>query len=998
MESKRIEELNSKLEKMEQIMGNEGKNLSFDSIIVDCDHDYAVIKARKIAEGICRYVVIANRLIKDNNSIRNATLEVYLKQFMRTREDLFPRGIIINIETIQKYGNYGGHYQTGEEISENDVDICLSALITILNWFNDEYDMSALDKENVLKSEDLKVTIHEDNRKGDIKKDNIPVEEQVDESLTQENLINRIILLSQKYAYNIYERINTTEKYNLFCRLANKMFSNSVNIYNHGKKTEELENTVEYVYNQLRSGQRIIRVNGLPGAGKNMLLQLVFYRMINELELGSKLIPIYVSVNYYEKLVYQTGDVRLQVYNAMKKDIGFYLEYMTSHSEYEPVFFVDAVREHQISDIFVENVFSDLVKSLGKVRKLVSVDTGLVKNRSRIKKVIPLTVGDDGSCRIEFHQVAINNKIQAMEFIDCVLKMYEYEMSAGEIYEALKALKYSEIDIFLVRLLTKEMFHNMNYESVAIAEIYEKMALAEYLGDEQQLLYVSENIFKYVFDPAYVMSEREVIGQIWSLAHKHHSFMEFLIAYYFVNKVKNYRCEDGYEFFSVMLTAMANQFVASFLKSDYSLQETMVSFVNEKYITFNTQQKSNAAYWMGRITYKNLSNTAMTFLTSEFSKLKMLVKTNNKNNQENLDNHFLFRSVCTGLLLHGQANMMDEYLCVVITNDIANALNRGATIEYFGNAFQIAAHNTYYLDTDINIGERAIIVLDERIEGALYRRNGKFVENNLVTMLTILQARIQNKSKKLRFDISPYVKKAIEYLNVYKTKPQNVASSKILMYFESIKEDLERYLSEAQFDVGPLVYNKYRGLKDVKRTQWLARDIYDPESVSEHSFSAWLMAALFLPEEHNVDGYIKKEILDMILIHDMAEAELGDRVLSLNEPTKELEEQNYIMKKLFLKGTYPDIANLTYYYNVWTGYYNCLNINAKVARDVNLVQTVYTFLEYYSKYENQFRDSDLESWMAEKDNLITDIGYDLFERLILGNSDFVKILSKRKNN
>ena len=339
MESKKIEELNSKLEKMEQIMGTEGKNLSFDSIIVDCDHDYAVIKARKIAEGICRYVVVANRLIKDNNSIRNATLEVYLKQFMRTREDLFPRGIIINIETIQKYGNYGGHYQTGEEISENDVDICLSALITILNWFNEEYDMSALDKETAPKSKDLKVPKHEDNRKEDANKDRMSVEGQVAESMTQENLIKCIILLSQKYAYNIYERINTTEKYNLFCGLANRMFSNSVDIYNHGKKSEKLENTVEYLYNQICSGQRIIRVNGLPGAGKNMLLQLVFYRMISELKSGSNLIPIYVSVNYYEKLVYQADDVRLQVYNAMKKDIGFYLDYMSTHSEYEPVFF-----------------------------------------------------------------------------------------------------------------------------------------------------------------------------------------------------------------------------------------------------------------------------------------------------------------------------------------------------------------------------------------------------------------------------------------------------------------------------------------------------------------------------------------------------------------------------------------------------------------------------------------------------------------------------------
>lgn len=993
-----FEILNSSLDTMKRIMGIEGKKLNFDPVIVECDSDYAVIKARKTVEGICRYLVVANHLIKDDNSIRNATLEVYLKQFIRVRDDLFPKNIVINIETIQKYGNYGGHFQTGAGISESDVNICLSALMHILDWFNKEYDLSLFSEEEMIfPSSHRKEEKEKDVEKKDKKISGEPIdkEENIHVNMSREEIIKYITELSTKYAYNLYDRISDYESYCCFCRLADKIFQINTHVFSYGTEVKNVGKLSEYLYDRIMSAHKIIRVTGLPGAGKNMLLQMVFYKLLYEFEKGgSQYLPFYVSVNYYEKLVYKSGDVKKQVYDAMYKDMVYYLDYLSLHPEYEPILFIDAIREHQISDVMVENVFNELIRPLGKTRKIVSIDTGLVKNRARLKKVIPVIVGDDGSCQIQFSSVSTNNKVQAIEFIDCVLKMYEYEMSAGEIFEALKALKYSEIDIFLVRLLTKEMFRNMKFDMVTISEIYEKMALSEYSGDEQELLYVSENIYHYTFNSAFFMENREKIGRIWSLAHKHHSFMEFLIAYYFVNRVKRYAFSEDYDFFRVMLTSMANQFVGSFLRNDYSLQEMMAAFVNEKYVMFDIQQKSNAAYWMGRITYKNLSNSALTFLTSEFSKLKMLVKTNNKNNQDNLDNHFLFRSVCTGLLLHGQANMMDEYLCIVVTNDIANALNRGTTIEYFGDQYQMAAHNTYYLDTDITTGERAIFALSERIEGALYRRNGKFVENNLVTMLTLLQARIQNKSKKLKFDIVPYVKKAIEYLDIYKTKPQNVASAKIMIYFDSVREDLENYLKADRFDVAPLVYNKYRGLKDVKRTQWTEKEVYDPESVSEHSFSSWLMAALFLPEEYNVDGYIKKEILDMILIHDMAEAELGDRVNKLNGSAKELENQNYIMKKLFLKGTYPDIANLTYYYNVWTGYYNCLNINAKVARDVNLVQTVYTFLEYFCRYKDNFEEEDLKRWMAEKNNLMTDIGYELFDRLISENSDFAEVLQE----
>ena len=378
----------------------------------------------------------------------------------------------------------------------------------------------------------------------------------------------------------------------------------------------------------------------------------------------------------------------------------------------------------------------------------------------------------------------------------------------------------------------------------------------------------------------------------------------------------------------------------------------------------------------------------MKILNEEFEKYKPLVKKNNKNTQENCDNHFLFRSICTGLLSQEQTNILDEYLCLVVTNDIANAVNRGAVIEYFGDNYQMAAHDAYYLDTDLSTGEQAIHILNSRIENALSGESKKFVEKNLVTMLTLLQARIQNRNQTLKFDIRPYVEKALEYIAVYRTRPQNIVSGKLLFYFRSVEDDLKAFLESDEFDIGPMIYSQYRGLRLVKRSQWTERNIEDPESISEHTYSAWLLAMIFLPEENDVEGYLKREILDMLLVHDMAEAIIGDQTVSLCEPTRELKSQNEVLKKLFLKGTYPDIANLTHYYNVWTGYYEGMNINARIARDINLIQTVYTFCEYYCIYPDHFPSGDVRKWMKEKNNLKTDIGYQLFDRLITQNKEF----------
>ena len=331
---------------------------------------------------------------------------------------------------------------------------------------------------------------------------------------------------------------------------------------------------------------------------------------------------------------------------------------------------------------------------------------------------------------------------------------------------------------------------------------------------------------------------------------------------------------------------------------------------------------------------------------------------------------------------------MDEYLCTIITNDAANALNRGATIEYYGDLYQMAANNTYYLDTDLAAGSHAIKALCRRVDSSLNKRDGKFSENNLVTLTTILQVRIQSSVTTKMPGLEEYVQKAVNYLELYQTRPQHTSSNKIEFYLNSVLDDFREFLSCDNFDISQCIYDKYRGIKDIKRQQWACHDIFDPESVSEHLYSAWLMAMLFLPEETKEAGYNKREILDMLLIHDLAEAEIGDQVLSLDEPSKELKTQNAVLRKLFVKGTYPQIANLTYYYNIWTGYYNGTNINARVARDINTIQTSYTFFEYYLRYPDHFSPTEILAWTKNQDKLNTEIGFKLWEQLILNNVSY----------
>ena len=794
----------------------------------------------------------------------------------------------------------------------------------------------------------------------------------------------------EKFPYSLSKKLINDEEYEKFSKLAMQLFQQTFILQRQQKvipiKDDFIDFVVQIISNDVGN---CIQVQGLPGCAKNMLLQLVYYKMLNNFKCEqSDYLPIYISSSYYEKLPYGKDNVQEQMKKFLEDEFSEYFTYIKKNPEIKPVLLMEAIREHIVSAVTPEKIVFDLWKQFGKYSRIITIDVGLIKNRNRLKRVIPIA-GDGKSYICKVNSVPIENKKAALVLIDSVVKMYEYDLNANEVYDALLKLKISYVDIFLVRLFAKEILSSFWPSEILITDMYEKMALSELYGDEEKLLSVSKELFEYVFDEKYVMNTAEYNGSIWALPHKHNSYLEFSLAYYYMKRIQDYKNDKDYSFFRATLDSTANKFMVSYLKEDYALQECLLNFVLENYSSFDIQQKSNASYWIGRITHKNLSNVAIELLMKEFARLKPIVKTNYNNDKENCDNHFLFRSVCMGLLFQGQANIMDEYLCIVITNDIANAINRGVTIEYFGDSYRMASHDAYYMDTDISTGEQAIKILGSRIERALKGKTGTFVENNLVTMLTLLQARVQAKnSVTLKFDINPYVKDTLKYLKKYEKRPQNIVSGKLIYYFKSMQEDIEYYLENESLDIGVLVYNKYKNLKQIKRAQWVAHDIEDPESISEHTFSAWMMAMLFLPEVSIDEGYNKKEILDMLLVHDLAEAELGDQILKLDEPTKDLKNQNDVLKKMFLKGTYPSMANLTYFYNVWTGYYNGVNINARTARDINLLQSVYTFCEYYCMYPDKFSDDEVHEWLDEEMNLKTEIGYQLFEQLIRNNQDF----------
>ena len=68
-------------------------------------------------------------------------------------------------------------------------------------------------------------------------------------------------------------------------------------------------------------------------------------------------------------------------------------------------------------------------------------------------------------------------------------------------------------------------------------------------------------------------------------------------------------------------------------------------------------------------------------------------------------------------------------------------------------------------------------------------------------------------------------------------------------------------------------FKSVANLKKIKRKGWIDKlDIKNPESVADHSYSMAIMGMII----SDMENYNSEKIIKMILLHDLAESEIGD--------------------------------------------------------------------------------------------------------------------------
>lgn len=134
-------------------------------------------------------------------------------------------------------------------------------------------------------------------------------------------------------------------------------------------------------------------------------------------------------------------------------------------------------------------------------------------------------------------------------------------------------------------------------------------------------------------------------------------------------------------------------------------------------------------------------------------------------------------------------------------------------------------------------------------------------------------------------------------------------------------------------------------LKDEPRAGWLLRGVADPESVADHTWGTALLCFLFAEEA----GVRAGEAIEIALLHDLAEAEIGDVPSLADEAARtmpEAEKARLEAKAMaHLEAIWPAAATARVRER-WQAYEDRGSAAALFVRDMNLIDMCLQALIY----------------------------------------------------
>jgi putative hydrolase of HD superfamily len=164
-------------------------------------------------------------------------------------------------------------------------------------------------------------------------------------------------------------------------------------------------------------------------------------------------------------------------------------------------------------------------------------------------------------------------------------------------------------------------------------------------------------------------------------------------------------------------------------------------------------------------------------------------------------------------------------------------------------------------------------------------------------------------------------------------------------------------------------------LKKIPRTGWKIRGVKNPESIADHTFRTTVLGMIIA----DLEKLNKEKILKMIILHDLEESITGD-ITSLDK-----EKMGEKIRKIGEDAMKSVLSKLPSeikkeYFNLWKEMEEGNTSEAKLCKDIDILEMMIQALEYEREQPNRKKDLEI-FWKREKNRVEHPLLREIFEEL-----------------
>jgi len=560
-----------------------------------------------------------------------------------------------------------------------------------------------------------------------------------------------------------------------------------------------LKNRIKLCLDQT-DNKDLLKIKGPLGSYKNRLMQYLYLAIARDLDFVT---PIYIDIASYEKSAEETdGTDEKKFLEAFERDIEEAEEIISREPDKKHLLLLDGIRDFSCRNESLYYSINERIKSKDWYF-IVCMDTDFTFNKRNKYDVHPL-VSNNFECYLRLRSMTLNKKTESLAFIRNCVNMFNIKIpdtvSIEQIYDNLVRLNFLNIDAYWLKYLLQTHIHVITNSKTNISGLYNAISI-NFLGSYDSIDTAAQFAFEFEYGSKHIdTNPRFDLG--WRLMKEHRSMFDFLIAKHYVKKVLSFdlKSEDDisgknrFEIFNMVIQDNIGRFAFAMLAGNDDYEHLVMQLATHHYDNFKPIGKSELSFRItgvknGRRHEEGISHIRL-YLAKE---LEHFEKLSPANVAKKKDYAFLLRSLYINLIYNNDREAFFDYFKMLLSDKLANSINRGFHLEFYGDKFFIPNKSLLDFEDDVRKGyntfNKLCLVLDTRI-----RNNDKAVYGvaiEIATLCHLIQARLEQTQASKVFDVKPYIPDCLRYLEWIVDRPQIKEFDDVVMYFNWMTNELK---------------------------------------------------------------------------------------------------------------------------------------------------------------------------------------------------------------